>query len=426
MFLLIALLVGLIILVYSYPNDDHLIGNQRTQEKIIFLLVGIVMIFFCGLRIKYNDTTGYIGNYNGGRWAYHLRDFIRYADKSLGANPGFHVLNTFMLHNRFDHHIFLFLYALFDVGVALWFIKKYARNMALGVLFFYLIGFFFMFAGIKQATSASMALIAIHGFFQGYWVVYGVFLFIAMTIHPYVVMVIVVPFFRYFRPWSWVTYVCIIVFGFIGVFLVEVSGFMSDMAQMMGDSFTEEEVLMGRGVNIYRFLSYFATIAMSFVLQRELFPAAAAGSQMTPQAIRGFRPLALLRRRSLKQWIKYIFQRHTPLRDDEIVNVYFHCSLLACSFMFMAIFGNQVLIGRLPHYLCAMRCLEMAYLFSFLYRNRKYRSLFHVCLFLYVAYFIFEYTINKDFSARYDCINLSQFFNSVWNAINPDYVVHAE
>lgn len=356
---------------FSCLRTDSLRESKGKQDRLFFSLAVLVLVFFAGLRTAYNDTSNYLYGYISDSATPPLEILIRQPLK-LGDCPGFFYTCSFMKLLRFDEHLFIFSFAAFDVCVYLWFIRKHSPDLLLSVFLFIVKCYFFFFAGMKQATASAIALFAVEAALNRHWVRYAVALLIAATFHPFVLLYATVPLLLGRKPWSKTTYIMIGLVLLLGYFFAFATGVFSYLAQLIGDTYSAEDLASGTGVNIFRFLVSFANVAVCFIF------------------------------------------RHSLYDDSEPADdLFFHLSMIGTAFMFLSLFGNQILIGRIPAYFSAFSCLNLSYAVYRMSKEPRAVWLKPSVILGFTLFFTYEELINADFWGRYRSINLVEFLYSV-------------
>lgn len=364
-------------LLFAFLSERVKPMGRSNRTNFFYVLMVMLLCCFAGLRIRYNDTATYIGSYLDWNDTPDLTGFFQKGYYNLGSNPGFRFINSALKSIGADEHIFIMLYAIIFVVITLWFICKYTYRTSLSVFFFLIECYLFGFAGIKQATSTAFALIAVDAAINGKWLKYALFLFVACTIHPYCILFLIVPFVMNRRPWSSFTWVLALAFIGLAAFFGFFSSIAARIALMVGDGYSADMLTMGNGVNIFRVLVYLACFVFLFIYRDDIWG-----------------------------W-----------EDDyemRVSNVAFHLYLFAGCFMFMALFGNPILIGRLPLYFDAFMCITMSRALTCVERSRNGSLLKMMVIISFIAYFSYEEFYLKPFGNRYEAITVWQFFDSFW------------
>ncbi len=348
--------------------------DPRRKDRIFHTILAVGLILFAGLRTRYNDTITYIGGYIDPADTPTLN--VRFQETSwlfdLGENPGFKFFNSLLKTLGADYHVFIMVYAAICVGISLWFIQKYTDDYSFSVFRYFTSGYLFAFAGVKQATSTAIALIAVDAALEKKWGKYFFFLALATLFHPYALLFLVVPFFLDKKPWSGSTWAILGIFGAMGALFPLTARLLSVLVGIVGNDFTEEEILHG-GVNAPRFLTYAACILLFFLFRKILYK--------------------------------------DSTREE---NLFFYLTLFGSGFMFLALFGNQILIGRLPSYFSAYMALSLTYACDKISRTKGNRMVKPLVILCYLAFFVYEDLILKPFWSRYQAITLLEFLESLF------------
>jgi len=360
--------------IVNYKNKN---SYYNLVEKISYYGLVIILVFFAGLRTRYNDTLTYIGTYLDLNETPYLYDYFKTFSFSLGQNPGFNFVNSLIKTLGFDEHLFIFLYAAFTISVYLWFIKKYTINFQLSIFFYFTSCYIFAFAGIKQAAASAIALIALDKAFHKKWKIFTILVLLAMTFHAYVFLIFLIIFIYNKKPWSKTTYIIIYVASIIGFFFPKISMIGSELALFFGDNYSVEELNLGKGVNIFRVLVYIVCFTIFYICRKIIYE-----------------------------------------DSDNMAYLFFHLHLIAGCFIFTALFGNQILIGRLPLYFNCYTCLNLTYAIE---KMSKYKSIKHIKILSIILFFIMFYYEDiylKPFDKRYQSISINEFAYSIVKIFN--------
>lgn len=161
---------------HGYSQIDLTRGIYARKEKLLYCVMAVAMVLFCGLRKGYNDTYTYVQMYN----ALSVGEGLTWSgiDWQIGSNPGFWVVNLLLTRAGASSQTFLMFYAALSVGVYLWFIRKYTENIWLSVFFMFTMGVYtFTFAAIKQCVAVAFCLIATDRVFQKKWIQFSFYIY---------------------------------------------------------------------------------------------------------------------------------------------------------------------------------------------------------------------------------------------------------
>ena len=370
--------ISMILAVISHKKSDfsHSRERYRKKEHIFYTIMAVVMILFVGLRTRYNDTGTY-------RYGYEMMspmgDVIdAVTNWSIGANPGFVLVNSVMRILGVSTQGFLLIYAAVTNGIYLWFLRKYSNNIWLTIFLFIVLGCFtFTLAAIKQCVAVAFCLLGVDHLLDRRWdkplVPFVLWVVVGSVFHPYALMFLVVPFLM-FRPWSKKTYQTLAVFGVVGILLQFLIGTIVDVTTLMGEEYSMES-FSGEGVNPLRLAVCAVPALLSFVARKHMVP-----------------------------------------MDEKRERMYFlftNLSILNAEIMFVALFGTANYFARLANYFLIFQALAIPWLFQFF--EKKSRKLLTVtAVICYCMYFIYENAIDKMFDADYASISLLEYLASLF------------
>ena len=140
-------------------SQKNLSGNgYRRKDAFFCVCMMLVLAVFVGLRTRYNDTTTYTRSYELLRVKDSIFNGIEW---SLSSSVGFELTQRLIKYLGGSAQTFLMLFALFDVGVNVWFIRKYSDSLWLSFFLYIAMGcYVFNMAAIMQCTATSLILIA--------------------------------------------------------------------------------------------------------------------------------------------------------------------------------------------------------------------------------------------------------------------------
>ena len=373
------ILLGVMFFATLSQNRTNTLKSQNKQDYLFYMIVLVWLCLFAGLRTSYNDTFTYIASYNDPVDTPNLAGyFARFNTYSIGDNPAFGFFNAIMKSLHLNSYCFIMIYAVATVTLNLWFIRKYTDDFGFAVFRYFTSSYFFAFAGLKQAIASAVVLVAVDAALSSKWIKYSAFLILAILFHPYAFMFIIVPWLIGKKAWSRTTYIIILSFVILGITFPITTKLMSYLASFLGDEFSSVELNTG-GVNFFRFLVYFVCVVYYFI-NREI------------------------------------------LYSDETreQNLFLNLSVFGSMFMFLALFGNQILIGRLPAYFSSISVISLTYAcnnISSYKRNilKKDFSIDKLVVFiLFTAFFLYEEFINRSFWNRYHAITIIGFIKSLF------------
>ena len=349
---------------YDYINYKYV-----RRERAYYIIMSIAMILFVGLRQHYNDTFLYVAIYKDTPDDIGLMEGIDWS--KLGENPGFVFTNRLLRRLGFSVNSYLILFAIFSVGVPLWFIWKYSSDYTLSVwIFICFAGFIFTMAAMKQCMAMALCMLATHCVIKRKYIPFVLLILIAMTFHPYALMYFVTPFLL-FRPWSSKTFIMLILAIFVGFSLKSIMGALLDMTTALGENY-DESYLTGEGVNPMRLVVTSVPVLLSMVASKQI-------------AETGDKPQYL------------------------IVNL----SMLNAELMFVALFGDPNYFGRLANYFLPFQAVSIPWLITHFNPSSK-RAMTIITAFCFGVYYVYSQAFHESFDAFYHGITLWDYIISLF------------
>ena len=345
-------------------GHDSLKRKVSLQLDVIIWLITIILSLYCGLRTSFNDTAVYMKNFA------ELNTSLSSVDLSISENPGFVLLQIFV--KRFistNPQWLILICATITVYLNIQFIKEYSINVGASV-FLYMTScvYMFAFAAVKQTLATALMMIAFTFAVEKKWVRFYMILIIAMSIHAFAFVFVVTPLFvkSAWGKWSYAVLfgsmaVGVLFNSFIGVFL-----------KVLGsvDDYYTADVLSGSGVSIFRVMVFFVPVGLS-----------------------------------------WICRSYVKKQNDRMLNLCCNFSLIGFAFMFVAMFGNPVLFGRMGNYFLPFSLVTVCYM---VFRCTKKTNRYVMVIVMGLAYLLYFYTYFKiyidagwnDFFSHADIMDL--------------------
>ena len=243
-------------------------GEKRytRKDRIIFFIMALSMCVFVGLRRSYNDTYTYLQIFEGLSVENSIANQVKI---SLADSPLFKTIIIIIKRLGLNDQSYLMLFALFDVGVGLWFTRKYTNNITLAVFYFYAVGIYtFYMAAIVQCTAFSCCLLAVDRLLSNKKTGFVIWIFIGILFHPYCALYFLAPLMMK-APWTRITYLTIVAIVLGIVFFQPILETLVTITTAIGESYTVEEFSQ-EGVNIFRVAVCIIPTIMSFAARRFL------------------------------------------------------------------------------------------------------------------------------------------------------------
>ncbi len=358
----------------SSINEKSAIAKQNYNAfaTVLFVIILCTLVCFSGLRTTMNDTARYIFNFEN-RIPNKLGQILN-IDWSIGSNPLFSIYQIILksLISK-SSHVFIFITSCLVTTSMLLFLKKYSLNFGYSVfLFLSFTVYAFTMAAIKQTLATAIAIWALPQFLNGKKFKAAIIILIAMLIHPYIVIFLVV-FFASKTIWDKKTFFMILIAVAFSFFYETVLNSVLGLTSSIGDEYNMELFTTG-GVNVLRIFVYIVTPILSF-----------------------------------------IYRESIQKNADDMSLVAINLSVVAALFMILASLGAANMFGRMANYFDLFQCLALPVIFKYGLQTRNDRILLGgisiVCFtFFYYSYYEKYLIWNKN--CFYDHISFLDMLKS--------------
>jgi len=286
--------------LYIYNNRQN-----KQQDQIFWGMACIFLVLFAGLRVRYNDTTTYLGIFSNVNLTPNLANFFKDEPFRLNTYWGYKLFKSCCKTVGMDSHLILLTFTAFYATVYLWFIRKYANKYLIICMFVFIAdGYMMLLAALKQSCATAFAFLAINSLLNGKRVQYILWMIIAITFHPYVFVLFLIPPLLGKRPWSISTWVAVIFMTVSGLFMDRTALFL----EKYNDTYTAVSIL-DHTMNPIRFLVALVPVVISFIFRRILFEDATVSEKL-----------------------------------------FANLSIIRTLFYFWALFGNPIMFARVANY----------------------------------------------------------------------------
>lgn len=348
-----------------YEYDDAGVKHYIYINKFIYIIMGVVMAVFVGLRTSGNDTGTYRDMYEAipdDMTAFSLIDW-----KSLADAPGHQFICACLKNLGASAQDYLMLFAIVSVGISLWFIKKYTTGLTLSIYFYITMGIYtFSMAAIKQTAAVAILLIATDRAIKRKYPAFIFWILIAELFHPYSFVYLIVPL-MFFTPWTRKTYWLLGGTAVVSMLLTRLMGGILAVTDALGGNYSNTE-FAGEGVNIFRVAVVWVPVLLSF-------------------------------------WIRTRIQRH----DDRIANMVINLTMVNAAIMFVGLFGTANYFARLANYFWVFQALVLPLLFYyFSKRDRKILKIASV-LFYFIFFYYDQAIVYGAFDIRINLISIFEY-----------------
>ena len=363
---LVVSLIFAFLIQYRDKRIHMTTSNCNGHDKLFTLLLILYLGVFCGLRIRYNDTTTYIHIYEQ---TPSLKGLLSLNTLSFAQGVGFSILNSVMKSLKFSSQDFLMFYAIITAFSYVRFVRKHAPNFPLAVFLMFSTGFYtFSFAAIKQCMATAICLIGLEYLLRRRTMIFVLFVGLASLFHPYSLIYLLLVFVDY-RPLTTKTYLCIATFVIIGFSLDHFIEPLVDITVMMGATY-DMTSFVGEGVNIFRVLVCFVPLVLSIFYGK-------------------------------------VFFEHSTRTE----NILFNMCMLNALIMFVGLFGTANYFARLANYFLPAQVVVLPWMFKKI-GGGDGRVLTFLCLIGFVGYFMYGNMVQHIFDDKFAQITLWDYVSS--------------
>ena len=377
---LILLYFGTIFLAWLsqvyYPVKER--GLEERQHFLwrksdMFLLIIIIwMTLFNGLKTAYNDTENYQHIFATGEST--VKEFLESEGSfRLLENQGFYFLQTIIKQLTNNYHIWFILVATVNTVSAIKLFKQYSVSFHFTILLYYSIGTYIMYlASMKQSFAVAIIMWAIPFLLKHKWLIYYLFVIIALLFHSNAFLFLFLPLFLG-KPWGKITYICL--FGTLFTILTYdyTLGLFLEYAQSIGAKVFEDELFTLYNVHYLRVVVYAVPVLISFIFRKQLF-------------------------------------KHSTPSENLLVNM----SILSCLILSIGLVKGGNLFGRMAGYFEWATALALPWMIKKIFTKKSSDTILIIAAGLYFIYFLYEFTISKDFGADYRAIGLLDFIKTLF------------
>lgn len=361
--------IVLAMLSHYYSDFDSINARYRKKERFFYCCMAIALIVYAGLRTYYNDTSVYIGIYNAIPRDTGLMRDVEWL--KLGENPGFHFTNNLLVRRGLSTQSFLMFYSAVTLGIYLWFLRKYTCNLPVTIfLFITFCGFTFTMAAIKQCMAMALCMLATDRAIRGKYIAFVLWVMAASLYHPYALMYLVVPF-LFFRPWSVMGVIVVILFACAGMVMESLLGTILNVTDMLGENY-DADAFIGEGVNPLRLSAISVPILLSLLTRRQ---------------IEG--------------------------ENNRVQNLMVNLSMLNGEIMFLALFGTANYFARLANYFLPFQAVAIPWLMTHFEPQSK-KMLMSMAAVAYILFFIYENMYSGGFDNIFTSITLWEYLTSLF------------
>ena len=242
--------------------------RRREINPYGFYSILVILIFFVGLRVSYNDTWVYRLNFV--QLVPGMQSFER-IDWRISENPGFQICNIIIkTYISQDPQVMLFLYSFITIILLFLFYRRWSTQFWLTVFLFGSSStLLFSMAAVKQVAAMSIGLWGISCFLKNkrYWFV--VLVLIGTSLHAFLPFYLTA-FFLYDKVWSKKVLLAILGALVAGLFIEQFIELTSSATQLIGAEYEKHGELAEAGMNVMRFAVYCVTPVLTWIYRHQI------------------------------------------------------------------------------------------------------------------------------------------------------------
>lgn len=383
MFQLTLLLWGTALLLsLSERTDSRHTGHELTQtgrhhfmlrRSDLFMALAIFWLTsFSFLRTSYNDTGAYIQSF---QTAERISEGIANGTfTDWTGNPLSMLYRSFMRELTENYHIYFFFPAFLSSFAVVKLLRRYCVNPAFGLVIFFSLGTYVMYiAALKQCLAMFFLLMALPYAIDRKYVRFYLLVLVAILFHTHAFMFAIVPFLME-KPWGKITWLLLGATLFAMATYDSTLGAFMEYAQSLGALVAEIEVFDDHQINALRVLVYWVPALLALIFRRRLF---------------------------------------TDSTKEE--NLFVNMSIVSAFILTLGLVQAANLFARMAGYFEIATAIALPWMIKKLFTKQSAQLVTILAGILYFGYFLFEFTVSKDFGSDYAAITLWQFIQSLFS-----------
>ncbi|MBE5744194.1 MAG: EpsG family protein [Clostridiales bacterium] len=349
------LILSAIVIAISYYYDRLKQSEKVTKgvNALFYVLICFSLCLFAGLRTRYNDTYAYIEGFS--EVTTNFND-IFVGDFSISKVYLFRIWN-FLIYNFISKNanVYLFLCSIVFVFPAVRLIQKYSKQFTFSMILFMFAGMYlFSLAGLKQAMATGVILMGLPHLFKKQYVRYYLFCVLSISFHAYSIFFLILPLLGVEIFNKRTVIFCLTIIA-IGMLLPYISGAIAAIIEFLGKDVSEETLQTG-SVNILRAFVYLVPFVLTILSINNL--------------------------------------KTTSIEEKWLIKI----GILSTVFMFLSLFGNPILFGRIPQYFLMGTVISMPLLIERTFVKRELSLILFLAIVCYIIFGVYGLYIDGAFS----------------------------
>lgn len=337
------------------------------RKADIFMVIVIAwMTCFSFLRTSYNDTLTYIDSFRNAETL--VEGFANGTFTDWTGNPWSMFYRSLMHDLTKNYHIYFFFPAFLSSFAVVKLCKRYSVNPAFSLLIFFSIGTYVMYiAALKQCLAMFFLLLALPYAIDKKYAQFYLLVLVAIFFHTHAFMFAIVPLLLE-KPWGKVFWGLLGATAFAMATYDFTLGAFMEYAQSIGALVAEVEVFDDHQINILRVLVYWVPALFALIFRKRLFSS-----------------------------------------SGRTENLFVNMSMVSAFILTIGLVRGANLYARMAAYFEIGTAIALPWMFQKLFTRRSAQFVTIAAAALYFGYFLYEFSISKDFSSSYSSISLWEF-----------------
>ncbi len=324
------------------------------------------MTCFSFLRTSYNDTLTYIDSFRNAETL--VEGFANGTFTDWTGNPWSMFYRSLMHDLTKNYHIYFFFPAFLSSFAVVKLCKRYSVNPAFSLLIFFSIGTYVMYiAALKQCLAMFFLLLALPYAIDKKYAQFYLLVLVAIFFHTHAFMFAIVPLLLE-KPWGKVSWGLLGATAFAMATYDFTLGAFMEYAQSIGALVAEVEVFDDHQINILRVLVYWVPALLALIFRKRLFSS-----------------------------------------SGRTENLFVNMSMVSAFILTIGLVRGANLYARMAAYFEIGTAIALPWMFQKLFTRRSAQFVTIAAAVLYFGYFLYEFSISKDFSSSYSSISLWEF-----------------
>lgn len=343
----------------QYINVREAIKKDWSVKILYFILV-LILILFSGLRTTYNDTETYMQGYQILETD-HVNIFSIFEPYG-----GFLIFQTLLKKYISENPQVLILVSSVIVNIIfMHFYTKHSKFFGLTVLSYLILGtYIFSMAGIKQIMAMSLSLFAIDNLLRKNYFKFAIWLLIAMTFHPYIICLAIIPLFTR-GIWNKKIAIVLVVATLVAMNLEILLNF----AGMIGKDYSIEE-MKTYTVNPMRVLVEIIPLYFSWICRKRL-----------------------------------------RKENSKVLSLGTNMMIVTIFMISLGLFYDPIYFARIGTYFSVLNAITIPTMLNVMYQRNAHRKVNILIYYsFYFVYFVLDLTKLGTFSITYDLFNHIKIF----------------